>query len=72
METIIFKAPVGTKDKLRELNPNISDLMRQAAENLINGRKQSAHERAKHLIFRGNGRAARGKEYLQIYAKKRH
>lgn len=70
METIIFKAPDGTKDKLRALNPNISDLLREAAENLINGRRQSAHDRAKHLMFHGNGRASRGKEYLQIYAKK--
>jgi hypothetical protein len=71
METIIFKAPVGTKEKLRELNPNISDLLRQAAENLIAGRKRSAHERARHLIFRGGGKMSRGKEYLKIYAKKR-
>jgi hypothetical protein len=71
METIIFKAPVGTKEKLRELNPNISDLLRQAAENLISGRKRSAHERAKHLIFSGGGKMSRGKEYLKIYAKKR-
>lgn len=71
METIIFKAPNGTKDRLRELNPNISDLLRQAAEKLINGRRPSAHDRARHLIFQGNGRASRGKEYLKIYAKKR-
>ncbi|HEX3626806.1 MAG TPA: hypothetical protein VH280_15450 [Verrucomicrobiae bacterium] len=71
METIIFKAPVGTKEKLRELNPNISDLLRQAAENLIAGRKRSAHERAKHLMFHGGGKMSRGKEYLSIYAKKR-
>ncbi len=71
METIIFKAPVGTKEKLRALNPNISDLLRRAAEDLISRRKRSAHDRAKHLIFHGNGRAARGKEYLKIYAKKR-
>jgi hypothetical protein len=71
VETIIFKAPDGTKEKLRELNPNISDLLRQAAEDLINRRKQSAHERAKHLIFHGGGKMSRGKEYLNIYAKKR-
>jgi hypothetical protein len=72
METIIFKAPVGTKEKLRELNPNISDLLRQTTEKLIGGQKASAHERAKHLMFHGNGRASRGKEYLKIYEKKRH
>jgi hypothetical protein len=71
METIIFRTPAGTKEKLRELNPNLSDLMRQAAENLISGRKRSVHERYKHLMFHGKGRASRGKEYLQIYAKKR-
>lgn len=71
METIIFKAPDGTKEKLRELNPNLSDLLRQEVGNLINGRKLSAHERAKHLIFSGNGRASRGNEYLKIYAKKK-
>jgi hypothetical protein len=72
METIIFKAPVGTKEKLRELNPNISDLLRQATENLFIKRKLSAHDRAKHLIFHGGGKMSRGKEYLQIYAKKKH
>jgi hypothetical protein len=71
METIIFKAPSGTKEKLRELNPNISDLLRQTTENLISGRKVSMYERYKHLMFHGNGRAARGKEYLEVYAKKK-
>lgn len=72
METIIFKAPDGTKEKLRELNPNVSDLLRQAADHLIGGRKTSAHERAKHLMFHGGGKMSRGKEYLKIYAKKKH
>jgi hypothetical protein len=72
METIIFKAPAGTKEKLRELNPNVSDLLRQATEKLIRGRKTSAHERARHLMFHGGGRLSRGKKYLQIYAKKKH
>jgi len=71
METIIFKAPAGTKEKLRALNPNVSDLLRQAAEKLIRGRKTSMYERYKHLMFNGNGRASRGKEYLKIYEKKR-
>ena len=71
METIIFKAPDGTKEKLRSLNPNLSDLLRQAAENLV-GKKGSAHDRAKHLMFKGNGKASRGKAYLEIYAKKKH
>jgi len=71
METIIFKAPDGTKEKLRELNPNLSDLLRQEVEHLIGGRKSSAHERAKHLIFSGGGKMSRGKEYLKIYAKKK-
>jgi hypothetical protein len=72
METIIFKAPSGTKEKLRALNPNLSDLLRQATENLVGGRgKGSAHERAKHLIFSGGGNLSRGKEYLKIYAKKK-
>ncbi|HEY5297311.1 MAG TPA: hypothetical protein VIK59_05255 [Verrucomicrobiae bacterium] len=72
METIIFKAPSGTKEKLRALNPNLSDLLRQAAENLVGGGvKNSAHERAKHLIFSGGGKMSRGNEYLKIYAKKK-
>ena len=70
METIIFKAPDGTKEKLRALNPNLSDLLRQAAENLV-GKKGSAHDRAKHLIFSGGGKMSRGNEYLKIYAKKK-
>jgi hypothetical protein len=72
METIIFKAPVGTKEKLRELNPNVSDLLRQATENLIGRHKRSMYERYKHLMFHGGGKLSRGKEYLKIYAKKKH
>lgn len=55
METITFKAPIGTKAKLRELSANISEFLRQATENLVAGRKRSAYERAKHLMFHGGG-----------------
>jgi hypothetical protein len=35
VETIVFKAPDGTKAKLKGINPNLSALMREAAERLI-------------------------------------
>ena len=35
METIIFKAPTGTKKKLKRINPNVSALLREATTKLI-------------------------------------
>ena len=71
METIMFKAPAGTKAKLRAINPNVSALLREQTEKLLSGRSEirSAHDKAKHLMFRSGRRdAATSKDYLKQYA----
>ena len=74
METIIFKAPKGTKAKLRELNGNVSALLRQEVERLLHRRSRgSAFGKAEHLcgIIKGGPKnAATGKAYLKQYAQK--
>ena len=75
METIMFKAPAGTKAKLKRINRNISALMRGAAEQLIESSGTgSAFEKAEHLsgVFKtGPGNASTSKDYLKQYAPKR-
>ena len=73
METIMFKAPEGTKAKLRAINPNVSALLREQTEKLLSGRSEfrSAHDKVKHLMFRSGRRdAATSKDYLKQYAPK--
>ena len=75
METIIFKAPDGTKDRLRKLNRNISELLREQTEKLLAGEKGfvSAHDKARALcgVIKGGVRnASTSKAYLQQYAPK--
>jgi len=73
METIIFKAPVGTKARLKSINANISELLREETGKIIaRKRNGSAYEKAKHLcgIFSGPGNLSTSKEYLKQYAKK--
>jgi hypothetical protein len=72
VETIIFKAPAGTKARVRRLNRNVSALLRAQAEELI-GRKSnhSAYEKAEALcgVIKGGAKhAATGREYLKHYA----
>jgi hypothetical protein len=75
METIIFKARPGTREKLQSINPNISALLRQGVEKMIQGRHAgSALEKAKHLcgIFKGAPRdLATARDYLKQYAQKK-
>lgn len=75
METIIFKAPSGTRAKLQRINPNVSALLRQGVEEIIKGRRPgSALEKVRHLcgIFKGAPRdLATSKDYLKMYAKKK-
>ena len=75
METIIFKARPGTRAKLRRIKPNVSALLRQGVEEMIQGRRAgSALERTKHLcgIFKGAPRdLATSKDYLKGYAQKK-
>ncbi len=73
METIIFKAPVGTKARLKSINANISELLREETEKIIARKRDlSAYEKAKHLcgIFSGPGNLSTSKDYLKQYAKK--
>jgi ribosomal protein L11 len=76
METIIFKAPQGTKAKLRQINRNISELLREQIEELIRSKtKDSAYEKAERLcgVIKGGARnIATGREYLKQYAPKGH
>jgi hypothetical protein len=76
METIMFKAPNGTKAKLKRINPNLSALMREAAEKLIKHAGQgSAFEKAEHLcgVFEGGpANASTSKDFLRQYAPKSH
>ena len=70
METITFKAPLGTKSRLKNLG-EISTLMRQQVDKLLNGDDVgfiSAHDRAKHLIIKGGSgirHLATSKDYLK-------
>lgn len=76
METIIFKARPGTREKLRRIGPNVSELLRQSVDELIKRKGGgSAYDKAKHLcgIFKGVRRdLATTKDYLEIYAPKKH
>ena len=72
METIIFKARPGTREKLRGINSNVSALLRQGVEEMIkrNG-CGSAHEKAKLLcgMFKGAPRnLSTSRDYLKQYA----
>jgi hypothetical protein len=76
METIIFKVPVGTKARLKSINPNISELLREETGKILaRKRSRSAYEKAKHLcgIFKGAPRnLSTSKDYLKQYAQKNH
>lgn len=74
METIIFKARPGTREKLRSINPNVSALLRQGVEEMIQRKSAgSALEKARHLcgIFSGPGNLSTSKDYLKQYAPKK-
>ena len=75
METIMFKAPEGTKAKLRAINPNISELLREQTAKLLSNESslRSAHDKAQRLMFRsGRRNGATSKDYLKHYAQKSH
>jgi hypothetical protein len=76
METIIFKVPDGTKEKLKRINPNLSELLREQVEGLIGGRSRgSALAKARHLcgIFTGGRRdLSTTRDYLKRYVEKNH
>jgi len=70
----MFKAPLGTKAKLKRINPNVSAVIREAIEKLLrSGAKGSAFEKSERLcgVFKGGARdAATSRDYLKQYARK--
>lgn len=73
METIIFKAPKGTKARLRGINPNLSQLLREQAALLIKRRQSgSAYEKTRELCGAASGpkNLSTSKDYLKQYAEK--
>ena len=77
METIIFKAPVGTRARLKKIRRNVSSLLRELTEQALQGNPGtlSAHDKARHLILPGGSgvkHLATRKDYLRIYGKKKH
>jgi hypothetical protein len=77
METIIFKAPEGTRARLKKIRPNVSALLRELTERAFQGYPDSAsaHDKARHLILpSGSGvkHLATRKDYLNQYGKKKH
>ena len=77
VEIINVKVPNGTKGKLRRVNPNISALIREQIELLLErnaNSSQSVYDRTAHLcgIIKGGPRdMASSREYLKQYGKKR-
>lgn len=77
VEIINVKVPKGTKDKLRQVNPNISALIREQIERLLArnaSTSESMYDRTAHLcgiIKDGPRDMASSKEYLKQYGKKR-
>lgn len=76
MEIINVKVPNGTKSKLRQVNPNVSALIREQIERLLDrkaSRNQSMYDRTAHLcgVIKGGPRdIASTKDYLKQYGKK--
>jgi len=74
VETIMFKAPASTKAKLKKISPNVSSLMREAAERLIKSSSHgSAFDKSQRLcgVLKGGPvDASVSKDYLNQYAPK--
>ncbi len=74
MEIVMVKVPKGTKAKLRKLNPNMSELIREQIERLLEHKLPgSALEKAGDLVGSIKGgppNMATSKEYLKRYGKK--
>lgn len=68
----MFKAPEGTKAKLKRINPNVSALIREAVNKLLqNEANGSAFEKAERLcgVFKGGPRdASTSRDHLKQYA----
>ncbi|HLH52398.1 MAG TPA: hypothetical protein VKY92_02090 [Verrucomicrobiae bacterium] len=77
MEIINVKVPNGTKGKLRKVYPNLSALIREQIEHLLEHKASgppSMYNRTAHLcgVIKGGPRnMGSSREYLKQYAKKR-
>ena len=75
METLIVKVPDGTKEKLRRVGGNLSELIRNQIDLLLEKRTNgSVYDQTRDLcgvIKGGPGDAATSKAYLKQYGKKR-
>lgn len=69
----MFKAPEGTKERLRRINPNVSALLREQVECLLRGdRAESALKKVGDLAGSCSGprEASTSRDYLKQYASK--
>lgn len=69
----MFKAPEGTKAKLKRINPNLSALLREQVEELIARKaRNSAFDKVEKLCgsISAHRKASTSKDYLKQYAKK--
>jgi hypothetical protein len=77
VEIINVKVPDGTKNRLRQVNRNVSALIREQIERLLErsaNNNQSMYDRTAHLcgsIKGGPHDIATSKDYLKQYVKKR-
>jgi len=71
METLRFKVPEGSKARLRQLNRNMSALLREQVARLLkhqfNGSAYQKTERLCGGIKGGSKNAATSKKYLKLY-----
>ena len=70
----MFKAPNGTKVRLRQINRNVSALLREEVGRLLERRSNgTAYEKAERLcgiIKAGPNNAGSSKDYLKQYGQK--
>ena len=70
----MIKVPAGTKSKLRRINRNVSALLREQIDRLLQQKVSgSAYEKAAHLcgvIQGGSKTVSVSKDYLRKYAPK--
>jgi len=75
VEIINVKVPDGTKARLRQINRNVSALVREQIDSLLERKAMGGlHARVSHLcgVIKGGPRdAATSKEYLKQYGRKR-
>jgi hypothetical protein len=75
MEVIMVKVPDGTKARLRRLTRDVSALLREQIDGLLQRRRAgSAHQKASRLcgvVQGGRRNVSTSRDYLEQYAPKR-